>query len=116
MVRVLVTKEQFAGVARVAGTPDSVKLMIALGLGVVGEPGCGANALISDAGYAERGVKLEGGQRAWKSADVVLKVRPPVQSAEFGGDELDALKPGARLIGLLAPWNARERVQRLAER
>ena len=116
MVRVLVTKERFAGETRVAGTPDSVKLMIARGLEVSVEPGCGANAFIPDADYAGAGAKLEGGQQAWKAADVVLKVRPPVQSAEFGGDELDALKPGALLIGLLAPWSARERVQRLAER
>jgi NAD(P) transhydrogenase subunit alpha len=80
------------------------------------QDGCGENAFIRDADYAEAGARLEGGREAWKSADVVLKVRPPVQSAEFGGDELDALKPGALLIGLLAPWSARERVQRLAER
>src|SRR5687767_11133678 len=113
MVRVLVTKERFAGETRVAGTPDTVKLMAARGLEVSVEPGCGANAFIPDADYAAAGAKLEGGPQAWKAADVVLKVRPPVQSADFGGDELDALKPGALLIGLLSPWNARERVQRL---
>jgi H+-translocating NAD(P) transhydrogenase subunit alpha len=116
MVRVLVTKERFAGETRVAGTPDTVKLMGARGLEVSVEPGCGANAFIADADYAAAGAKLEGGPQAWKAADVVLKVRPPVQSTDFGGDELDALKPGALLIGLLAPWSARERVQRLAER
>ncbi len=117
MVRVLVTKERVEGETRVAATPDTVKQLVSRGAEVYVEAGAGENAFIGDHEYEAAGAVIARNPReAWSAADVVLKVRAPTQSAEFGGDELDALKPGALLIGLLSPWSDIERVRQLAER
>jgi NAD(P) transhydrogenase subunit alpha len=117
MVRVLVTKERLEGETRVSATPDTVKQLVSRGLQVAVEAGAGENAFIADHEYEAQGATIAKNPReAWASADVVLKVRAPGASSDFGGDEIDALKPGALLVGLLSPWSDIERVRRLAER
>jgi H+-translocating NAD(P) transhydrogenase subunit alpha len=117
MVRVLVTKERSEGETRVSATPDTVKQMLSRGLEIAVEAGAGENAFIGDHEYEKEGATIAKNPReAWASADVVLKVRAPIVSSDFGGDELDALKPGSLLVGLLSPWSDIERVRRLAER
>src|SRR3546814_6209338 len=49
-------------------------------------------------------------------ADVVLKVQRPLTDAEGGPDELAMMKPGAVLIGILAPHAAREQLQAYSAR
>src|SRR3546814_6802548 len=49
-------------------------------------------------------------------ADVVLKVQRPLTAAEGGPDELALMKPGAVLIGILAPYAARDQLQSYAGR
>jgi len=44
----------------------------------------------------------------------VLKVQRPLTAAEGGPDELALLKPGALLIGLLAPYSNREQIEAYA--
>lgn len=114
MLRVLVARERIEGETRVAATPDTVKQMIKKGLTVEVEAGAGDGSFISDADFEAAGATIVSDPlRAWRDADVVVKVRPPIVCDELG-DEIDALRPGALLIGFLTPWTEPARIQKLA--
>lgn len=117
MLKVLVAKERADGETRVAATPDTVKQMCQAGLAIEVERGAGEASFISDAEFEAAGAKAVGNtQSAWQSADIVLKVRAPIQSSEFGGDEIDGLKSGSLIIGFLNPYSSAPRVKQYADR
>jgi len=97
--RVAVLRERWPGESRVAATPETVRKLVALGLGVAIERGAGEAASYPDEDYrvagadvvADRGAALAG-------ADIMLAVRAPDTAA------VKALKPGAVVIGLLDPY------------
>jgi NAD(P) transhydrogenase subunit alpha len=102
---------------RVAATPDSVKKLAALGAEVLVESGAGTTAAYTDDAYSAAGARIvpdEAG--ALGEADVVLKVQRPLTDAEGGPDELAMMKAGAVLIGMLAPYAAREQLAAYAQR
>ncbi len=114
-MRVFIPKECSEGETRVAATPETVKQMVKAGLEVVIERGAGDAAAFSDAGYEEQGAKLEDdAAAALSAADLVLKVAPPEKRAS-GLDEARALKKGAVLIGMLAPYAGADMVRALAD-
>ena len=95
---IAVTRERQAGETRVAATPDSVKKLIALGFAVTVEAGAGAG-LLPDADYSAAGATIaKDAAAALNGADMLFKVRAPE------ADELKALKPGALVVALLAPY------------
>jgi NAD(P) transhydrogenase subunit alpha len=100
VVTVWVPKEVSAGETRVAATPETIKRLVKEGLEVVVEAGAGERACISDQRYRDAGARVTSAP-AWGTADLVLKVAPLATVA--GKSEAAALKPGATLIGLLAP-------------
>src|SRR5262245_4988569 len=115
-MKLAILKERRAGEARVAATPDAVKRLKGLGLDVVVESGAGAGTSIPDQAFAEAGAAIApDAPAAAGDADIVLKVQRP-QSAEEGNDEVALLKPGAVLVGLLAPYQNREQVAAYASR
>jgi NAD(P) transhydrogenase subunit alpha len=81
---------------RVAATPDTVKKMIGLGADIAVEPGAGVKSGILDSDYAAAGATVA--RDAVSGADVVLKVRRPVQS------ELPGYKKGALVIAIMDPF------------
>jgi len=102
---------------RVAATPDSVKKLVALGAEVLIESGAGMGASYTDESYAAAGARLVPDEAAvLGEADVVLKVQRPLTEAEGGPDELAMMKPGAVLIGILAPFAARDQLAAYAGR
>jgi NAD(P) transhydrogenase subunit alpha len=108
-MKLAVPKERRAGEARVAATPDTVKKLVALGLDVAVEAGAGDGARFSDAEYAAAGASIAPDTlAAFHDADIVLKVRGPDAA------EIAALKSGAVLIGLLAPYTEKETASALA--
>jgi NAD(P) transhydrogenase subunit alpha len=112
MSKVLIPKERGAGETRVAATPETVAKLIALGLEVEVERGAGTTASFLDEAYAEAGATLvDGGEESWRAADVVLKVGPLTADDE----ETGWLARGSLLIGLLAPFDHRDTVRRLAD-
>ena len=114
MSKVLIPKERIAGETRVAATPETVAKLIALGLEVEVEHDAGKAASLLDEAYAEAGAAVGGGGEAcWRAADVVLKVGP--LASGDGADEVAWLARGSLLIGLLAPFDQRDTVRRLAE-
>ena len=115
-MKVGIPKERRDGEARVAGSPDMVGKLVAMGVDVVVEAGAGAGALISDDAFAAAGATIAPDARsALGDADVVLKVRRPLTGAEGGPDEVAMMKQGAILIGLLNPLADRDQVHAYAE-
>lgn len=111
MANVFIPRERRPGETRVAATPDTVRKMIKQGLEVAVERGAGEGSAWPDAEYEAAGARLtDDPGAASEAADVVLTVRPP------DPDDVAGLKPGAVLIGLLAPHQNLDLVRSLAER
>ncbi len=88
-----IVKEALVGETRVAATPATVAQLLTLGYGVVVDPGAGAAASFPDGAYAEAGAVV-GDARA---ADIVLCVNAP------SSEQLDGLREGATVVGILSP-------------
>jgi len=115
MAKVFIPHERRPGETRVAATPETVKRMLKQGLEVVVERGAGAASLFSDGEYEAAGAQLVvDPAAAWESADVVLKVTPPGHFEGLTRHEAEGLKPGAVLIGFLAPYRNLDMVRTLA--
>ena len=115
MVKVFIPRERRPGETRVAATPETVRRMAKLGLEVTVERGAGASALFHDADYEAAGARLAADPaEPWETADVVLKVTPPGVFEGLPGHEAEGLKPGAVLIGFLAPHRNLDMVRILA--
>jgi NAD(P) transhydrogenase subunit alpha len=115
MVKVFVPRERRPGETRVAATPETVRRMVKLGLEVAVERGAGEASLFHDAEYETAGAALiDDPAAAWESADVVLKVTAPGAFEGLPGHEAEGLKPGAVLIGFLAPYRHPDMVRTLA--
>jgi H+-translocating NAD(P) transhydrogenase subunit alpha len=111
LTQLLIPKERRPGETRVAATPETVQRLCARGLHPVIEADAGAAAGFPDSAYAEAGANaLAAGHGAWAEADVVLCVHPPEP------EHLQQLKPGALLIGLLAPYGAHPLAEQLNSR
>jgi len=110
-MKIGIPKERRANEARVAVSPDTVKKLVALGAEVMIETGAGAGAAVPDGAYAAAGARIAVDEAdSLRDADIVLKVQRPLTAAEGGPDELALLKSGAMLIGILAPYAAKEQV------
>ncbi|MEY9968608.1 NAD(P) transhydrogenase subunit alpha [Streptacidiphilus sp. MAP12-16] len=107
--RVGVVAESTAGETRVAATPTTVGQLVGLGFEVVVESGAGLRSSFADRAYAEAGAGIGGHDDSWQ-CDVVLKVNPPSTA------EIDELRDGATLIGLIGPALNPELVDALARR
>ncbi|OHX21858.1 Re/Si-specific NAD(P)(+) transhydrogenase subunit alpha [Chromobacterium sphagni] len=98
-MHIVIPAERLAGERRVAATPDTVKKLVGAGHVVTVERGAGLHAAIADAAYADVGAGLsEQRQTLLAQADVALVVHMPEAA------DLEALKPGAALVGMLAPY------------
>ncbi|OLO05359.1 MULTISPECIES: Re/Si-specific NAD(P)(+) transhydrogenase subunit alpha [Salinicola] len=91
-------KELARGEARVALTPESAQQIQKLGHECLIESGAGALAGFDDSAYRDVGVSVVEGARAlWGEADVVIKVREPVEA------EIEQLRKGQTLISFFWP-------------
>lgn len=116
MLNVFVPKESRPGERRVAATPDSIKKLLKAGLAVQVEQEAGLAAGFVDDAFAKAGATVVAhAADHWRSADIVLKVGPLGSNPSLGIMEVEALKPGAVLIGFLDPFNLPV-VRRFAER
>ena len=95
-MRIAIPRETEAGEPRVAGTPDTVKRLKALGGDLVVEPGAGLASGILDSDFEAAGATIAAD--AVKGADVVLKVRRPSVA------ELKSYKPGAVVLATMDPY------------
>ena len=97
-------RETSPGERRVALTPETAKKLGGLGARVLLERGAGVPAFFPDEAYA--GVEFtDDADAALAQADVLVCVQPP------SNERLRKLRPGAIVIGLLAPHADPARVQ-----
>lgn len=117
MMNISVAKEIAPGERRVALVPDGVGRLIELGFSVSVEAGAGTAAHFGDELYEQAGATVVADRRTlWGEADIVLKVQRPHHDETLDVDEIDLLKQGAALIGLLNTLQEPEGARRLAER
>jgi NAD(P) transhydrogenase subunit alpha len=110
-MKIGIPRERRPNEARVAVSPDTVKKLVALGAEVMIESGAGSSSAVPDGAYAAAGARIAVDEaESLRDADIVLKVQRPLTAAEGGPDELALLKSGAMLIGILAPYAAKEQV------
>ena len=101
-LKLAVLKEKGAFEKRVAATPETVKKFIAKGFSVSVEAGAGNNSSFPDQDYQTAGaVIVSSANDVTKDADIVLSVEAP---------ESISAKKGAILLGLLSPYNSKERL------
>ncbi len=113
-MRIGVPKEIVPGETRIAASPDSIRKFTDLGVEVLVESGAGAGAQMSDETLTEAGAHIvPDAKTVYGEADLVTKVRAPLSDGN-ALDELALVRPGAVLVGLLAPLQQRELVDRYA--
>ncbi|MDR0837489.1 MAG: Re/Si-specific NAD(P)(+) transhydrogenase subunit alpha [Propionibacteriaceae bacterium] len=95
-MRIGIPKETLKGENRVAATPKTLVQLIKLGYEVVVETGAGAKSDLPDDAYVAAGGTIGTTQEVW-GTDLILMVNEPTD------DEISWLKPGATIIGFLAP-------------
>jgi len=105
LIRVLVPRECRPGETRVAATPETVRRLSARGCTLQVEQGAGAASGFDDAAYGEAGAQLidpnGSSTKHWSQADVVLAVQAAAIAQQR--QELQVLRPGSLLMGLLEP-------------
>jgi NAD(P) transhydrogenase subunit alpha len=102
---------------RVALTPESAGHLVELGFDLEIERGAGAAANFDDQEYEKSGVTLVDDPRhLWRTADIIMKVRPPQPHPELGFNGIELLKPGQTLISTIYPKQNPRMLERLAER
>jgi NAD(P) transhydrogenase subunit alpha len=113
-MRIAVAREVEPEERRVASVPDIVARFVRAGIEVCIEAGAGVAASFADAAYLEVGARvIEDASALWRTADILLKVRPPTEPQRT--HEVTWLRPGAVLIGFLNPLQDTTLVRQLAE-
>jgi NAD(P) transhydrogenase subunit alpha len=105
-VSIVFVRETAQGERRAALTPETAKKLTALGARIVIERGAGLPAHFPDEAYAGAGI-LDNADAALAEADVLVCVQPPAN------ERFARLKPGAVVVGLLAPHADAGRVDAL---
>ncbi|MCE3026132.1 Re/Si-specific NAD(P)(+) transhydrogenase subunit alpha [Salinicola sp. DM10] len=110
-MRIGAPKEIAKGEARVALTPESAQQIQKLGHECLLERGAGVAAGFSDDAYQAAGVTLVDDAAAlWESAEVVIKVREPLDA------EIERLREGQTLIAFFWPAQNEARLARCREK
>src|SRR6266550_2444101 len=111
-----VPREIASGERRVALVPEVVSQLTRAGHRVVVERGAGIRAGFTDEAYRSAGCDLaDSAEEIYSTAQMILKVQRPGR-ADAGEAELDQMKEGSVLIGLLQPSGDSALFQQLAER
>ena len=111
-----VPREVASGERRVALVPEVVSQLTRSGHRVIVERGAGIRAGFTDEAYRAAGCDLaDSAEEIYSTAQMILKVQRPGR-AEVGEAELDQMKEGAILIGLLQPSGDSALFQQLADR
>ena len=111
-----VPREIASGERRVALVPEVVSQLTRAGHRVVVERGAGIRAGFTDEAYRSAGCDLaDSAAEIYETAQMILKVQRPGRD-DAGGAELDRMKEGSVLIGLLQPSGDPSLFQQLADR
>ncbi len=108
-MKIAVLKETRADETRVAASPETVKKFVGLGAEVTVQTGAGEGARFSDSQYIDAGAEISpSAADAVQAADLIIKVQRP------SSEELRVLGRGARLAGILSPYNEPDSVESYA--
>lgn len=103
-MRIGVPKEILPGEQRVAVTPETSQGLRALGFEVLVESKAGQGIFAEDREYAAAGaVVVSDTLSLYEQADLVLKVKQPIEHPVLQQHEAKLIKPGATLIAFLHP-------------
>ena len=108
-VRVAVPKETTADESRVALVPGVAARLADKNVEVLIQKGLGERCAIPDAAY-DKARLVDDAAGLYAQADVVLKVQPPAE------DEIELIREGAVLIGMMAPHRYPGRVAALRDK
>jgi NAD(P) transhydrogenase subunit alpha len=112
-----VPKEIASGERRVALVPDVITQLTRAGHRVVVQRAAGQRAGFTDEAYRSTGCDLaDSAREIYGSAQMILKVQRPARDEESGEAELDMLRAGTVLVGLLQPAGDPSLFRQLAER
>ena len=100
LTKILIPIETSSGERRVSATPEAVKKLINLGCEVFVESSAGELSGFNDFLYKDSGAEIVNlsDTNIWDNADIVFCVQSPSE------DNLNKLKKGAILLGLLNPY------------
>lgn len=116
-MRICVPLEIAPGETRVALVPESVAKLVKAGQEVLVQAGAGERAYFPDKAYQEAGGTLvSNANEAYGKAEIVVKVREPIQNTELGTHEADLIPEGAVYIGFLGRDRESAAVKKLAAR
>ena len=110
-----VPKETYPGERRVALVPTVIATLAKAKVEVLIEKGAGVEAGFLDDSYGEQGAKVVGERRdlfSW--ADIILQVRGLGANPDAGSADLDLMRPGQVIIGLLDPLGNAEAARELS--
>lgn len=108
-----VPAETYPDERRVALIPAAVPALTRAGLEILAEPGAGAEAGYPDSAFEAQGAQLAPDRTAlFSTADVLVYVHGP----DAGSADLELLRGGQVVIGLLNPLGAPEAARDLAEK
>jgi NAD(P) transhydrogenase subunit alpha len=109
--------ESYPNERRVALIPAFVPTLAKAGLEVIVEPGAGEKAGFPDASYKEQGARLASDRRQlFSSVDVVLRVHGFSVERDSDRADLELIRSGQVVLGLLNPLGSPKTVQELAKR
>jgi NAD(P) transhydrogenase subunit alpha len=115
-MKIGVPKERRPDELRIAASPDTVKRLVGRGVDVLIESGAGVAARFADQTFADVGATLvDDPATLFRDAEVVLKVRRPLAAGEGKVDEMDLLRSGQVLIGMLDPYQNSDQVAAYAK-
>jgi NAD(P) transhydrogenase subunit alpha len=110
-MKIGIPREIVEGETRVAIVPAMVSELTTLDAEILAETGAGAGASFSDEEFEKAGAKLvDSAPDLYGQADVILKVRPPSLNS---GAEIDMIRDGSTLVGMLSPTTNTELVEKL---
>ena len=110
-----VPKEIFPNECRVAATPDTATKLQKLGFDVLIESGAGNAANCPDEAFEKVGCRIvPKAEDLWSEADIILKVRQPMENPATGKHEADLLSPRKTLISFIYPAQNKELLEKLA--
>ena len=111
-----VPMESYPGERRVPLVPMAVPALVKLGLDVLVEQGAGVSAGFPDGAYEEQGARIAADRtQLFSSFDVLLRVHGLGANADASPTDLELLRSGQVVVGLLNPLGAPEAAQELAK-
>ena len=108
--------ESYPGERRVALVPTVVPALVKAGLEVLVEQGAGVSAGFPDSAYEEQGARIAADRiQLFSSAYVLLRVHGLSANVDASPTDLELLRSGQVVLGLLNPLGAPETAQELAK-